>query len=84
MKTKIILTVCLDALVAVISVYGQTLSAKAKIDFPFSVEGKVLPAGQYEFVRDASATVFRVNGEGGNSTLVPILTRLAGDLHATP
>lgn len=83
-KTKIMLTVSLIALLGMMSAYGQPSSIKAKIDFPFTVEGKVLPAGQYEFVRDDAAQVFRVQGEGKTSALVPILTRLAGEMHTTP
>jgi hypothetical protein len=86
-KTKIMLTAGLIALLAVMSGYGQQSgqpSLKAKIDFPFTVEGQVLPAGQYEFVRDNKALVFRVQGEGKNYTLAPILTRIAGEMHTTP
>ncbi len=85
MKTKIMLTVSLIALLAVTSGYGQQWSSlKVKIDFPFTVEGKVLPAGEYEFVRDNSAPVFRVTDGAKNGTLAPILTRIAGAMHTTP
>ena len=83
MKTKIMLTMSLIALLAVTSGYGQQSSVKAKIDFPFTVEGKVLPAGDYEFVRDTSALVFRVTSEGKDRALVPVVTRLAGETHTT-
>lgn len=84
MRTKIMLTVGLMALLAVTSGYGQQSSLKAKIDFPFSVEGKVLPAGEYGFVRDMSAQVFRVTSEGKDKALAPIVTRLNGEIHNTP
>jgi hypothetical protein len=83
-KTKIMLTVSLMALLAVTSGYGQQFSLKAKIDFPFTVGSKVLPAGEYEFALDNSAEVFRVTGGGKNLTLASILTRTAGAMHTTP
>ena len=85
MKTKIMLTVGLILLLAAISGYGQqTKLIKAKIDFPFTIEGKVLPAGQYELMRDDPAMSFRVQGEGMNSGLAIILTRITGEMHASP
>lgn len=78
------LTAGLFLLLAVMSGYGQPASAKAKIDFPFTAGGKVLPAGQYEFVRDATAPVFNVQGEGKNFVVAQVITRLAGAMHTTP
>jgi hypothetical protein len=86
-KTKIMLTAGFIALVAVMSGYGQVSgrpSVIAKIDFPFTVGRTVLPAGQYEFVRDDTALVFKVQGEGKNVAVAPIITRLAGEMHTTP
>ena len=83
MKTKIMLAVGLVALLAGVSAYGQPYSLKAKIDFAFKVEGKVLPPGEYEFTRDAQAQNFRIQDNGKNGALAPVLTRLGGDLHAT-
>jgi len=84
MKTKIMLTVSLIALLAVASGYGQQSTLKAKIDFPFTVEGKVLPAGQYDFVLEGMSAVFRVTDGDKNSVLAPFITRLAAEMHATP
>ena len=87
MKTKIMLALSLILLLAVTSGYGQPVhqsSITVKIDFPFNVSGKVLPAGVYEFVRDDRAGVFRVTGEGKHQTLAPILTRIAGETHTSP
>ena len=63
MKTKILVTVGLFALLAVMSGYGQEPSIKAKIDFPFAVEGKVLPAGQYSLMRDTDPTFAIILGQ---------------------
>ncbi|MCX6567496.1 MAG: hypothetical protein NT147_00395 [Candidatus Aminicenantes bacterium] len=82
MKTKVMLTVGLLALFAVMSGYGQPSILKAKIDFPFKVESQVLPAGQYEFTQDSQGTAFRVQGEGKNGALVMILTQMAAERHA--
>ena len=84
MKTKIMAAAGIFALLAGMSLYGQQPTINAKIDFSFTVEGKVLPPGQYEFRRDTEAKVFRVQGEGKNGALANILTRLAGDMHTTP
>jgi hypothetical protein len=85
MKMKVLLAMCLLALLAGGSVYGQSPeSIKAKIDFPFTVEGKVLPAGNYEFTRTNPPVDFRVTEEGKNVTMVPIMTRLSGEMHTTP
>jgi hypothetical protein len=85
MKTKMMLAVGLVALLTVVSGYGQQqYSVKAKIDFPFKVGDKVLPAGDYEFVRDTQAMVFRIQGQGQEAkegAFVPILTRLASEFH---
>lgn len=84
MKARIMVAVGIFVLLAGMSMYAQPQALKAKIDFSFTVEGKVLPAGQYEFTRDSLAQVFRVEGEGKNIALVPILTRLSGEMHTTP
>lgn len=84
MKTKIMVAAGIFALLAGMSMYGQQPVINAKIDFSFTVEGKVLPPGQYEFRRDSGAKEFRVQGEGKNGALAMILTRLAGDMHTTP
>ncbi len=84
MKVKILVTAGIFGLLAVMAAYGQHLPITAKIDFPFTVEGKALPAGQYEFVREAQGEAFRVQGEGKNAAMATIMTRLAGDMHTTP
>lgn len=78
MKTKNILTASLIVLLAVTSGYGQTPTVKAKIPFPFTVEGKVLAAGDYTFARNDMDTEFTVTGAGKNLVLAPILTRING------
>jgi hypothetical protein len=87
MKTRVMLTASFFVLLAVMCAYGQQGPIKSKIDFPFTVAGKVLPAGQYEFVRDNTALSilsFRVQGEGKMGALAPVLTRIAGAMHTTP
>jgi hypothetical protein len=84
MKTKIMLVVGLIALLSGVSVFAQQqYTIKAKIDFSFKVEGKMLPAGEYEFTRDAQGMTFRIQGQGKNGVVVPILTRMASDIHTT-
>lgn len=82
MKTRIMLTVGLFAFLAAAAAYGQPLAVRAQIDFPFTVEGKVLPAGTYDFTRDDSASAFRVT-DGKNGALALVQTRLAGAIHTS-
>lgn len=84
MKPKIVVALCFFAFLAATSGFGQMPAINAKIDFPFTVAGKALPAGPYSFVRDASALVFRVSGEGKNAAVAEILTRLTAELQPTP
>jgi hypothetical protein len=60
---------------AAVAAFGQA-PFRAQIDFPFTVNGKALPAGIYSFIRDASVGVFRV-ADGKNEAIAPILTRIA-------
>jgi len=77
MKVKMLLSATVIVLMAAAVGFGQPPVLKAKIDFPFTVEGKALPAGQYEFIRDSMATTFRVTDGGKNSHLIPVITRIA-------
>lgn len=79
MKTRITVLLGLSLVLAAMYVYGQTTAVKAKIDFPFTVEGKVLPAGQYEFTRNEDGSSFQIQGEGPHMALAMTLTRLDGE-----
>ena len=83
MKAKILAVTGIFAILAVMSVYGQQSMIKATVDFPFMVGNKTLPAGPYEFARDADAQSFVVRG-GGNSAVIGVITRFARELHTTP
>jgi hypothetical protein len=86
-KTKIMLVLSLIILVGSASGYAQSsppASINVNIDFPFTVAGKTLPAGDYSFTADNTGNVFRVQGQSKIGTLAPILTRLAGEMHTTP
>ena len=76
------LTLGLMVLVATLSMYGQTV-VKAKVAFPFTVEGKALPAGQYVFTLQESGDVFRVVGEG-KDVMATVVTRLGGEMRSAP
>jgi hypothetical protein len=73
----------LIVLVAALSAYGQTPTVKAKIAFPFTVEGKALPAGTYEFILQESGDAFRVQGEG-KDVMANVITRLGGEMRSAP
>jgi hypothetical protein len=82
-KTKILVTVSFLTLLAVVSAYGQN-AITANIAFQFTAGGKMLPAGQYQFIRDANDKTFRIAGPKGASALVPIMTRLGAAIHTSP
>lgn len=84
MKFRILLIAGFFAVLAVTAVFGQPSAVKAQIGFPFTVEGKVLPSGTYDFVRDEVAGIFKVSDEKGNEVAAPIHTRLAAAAHAVP
>jgi hypothetical protein len=84
-KRSVVMTLSLIVFLAVTSGYAQAQERVAgQIAFPFTVGAKTLPAGQYEFVRDATTPVIRVVSGGKNVALAPIITRLAGAMHTTP
>jgi hypothetical protein len=84
MKTRVLLSLGLFLLLAVSSVFGLQSSIKTNVEFSFTVGGKVLPAGEYQFQRNDPGTAFRVQGAGKNGVTVLIVTRLGGEMHATP
>ena len=85
-RTLAMLSLSLSLLMAA-SAYSQTAPTmvRAKIPFPFSAAGKVLPAGQYEFTPDSGATAVRITGsdKGAPAVLQLISTRLAAGIHTT-
>jgi hypothetical protein len=81
---KAMLSATLIVLMAAVAGYGQPQSLKLTVDFPFMVEGKALPAGSYDFVRDETATAFRVTDGGKNSFYIPVITRIAGPRNEIP
>ncbi len=80
MKTRITVLLGLSLLLAASVVYGQVPTLKAPIDFAFTVEGKVLPAGEYKISKTEDGNAFRIQGEGKEGALALIITRLGGDM----
>lgn len=76
MKNRALFVIGLFALMTA-AVFAQTPQVRAQIDFSFTVENKTLPAGTYDFIRDDTASVFRVTDNGKNEAMAPIMTRLA-------
>ncbi len=86
MKTKILFTV---SLVALLAATLQSVNAepvfRMNIPFQFTVEGKVFPAGQYDFTHYAGHDYIEVRAVAkGPSVNVLVLTRLAAGMHTTP
>ena len=85
MRTKMMVLFSLLTLLTAGFVYGQSRVVKADIPFAFNVESKTLPAGQYQFIPDTSATTMKILGPGkGSSALAMIVTRMAAEIHTTP
>lgn len=83
MKKRILVLLGVMLLLSAAVAYGQPIEVKAPVDFAFTVEGKVLPAGQYVFTRTDDGTAFRVQGvgkEAKDGALALIITRLAGEM----
>jgi hypothetical protein len=72
----------IGALTAVLLMAGTAASAdvlEAKVPFPFVVNGKTLPAGQYTIERAGMGeSVLLIRGEHGNDATVFVGTRPAG------
>ncbi|MEN6536539.1 MAG: hypothetical protein ABFD89_22980, partial [Bryobacteraceae bacterium] len=84
MKLGNVLLSSLLIVLVVLSVHGQSLALKANIPFEFTVGGKSLPPGQYEFTTEKNGDAIRVKGVGKNAhVLAPVLTRLSGALHTS-
>ena len=64
------------------SLYAQQ-KISANVPFDFIVAGKVLPAGNYDFVRSPDERSIRVSG-GKESAVALVLSRLAAGMHTTP
>ena len=85
MRTKILVTIGVLTVLVVTCAYAQGQSVRAKIPFQFTVSGKVLPAGQYDFMRDANDEAIRVVGERKTPGVIAmIVTRLGAGIHTTP
>ena len=85
MRTRTLLISSVSILLFVLFAVGQTVQLRAKIPFAFTVSGKVLPAGQYDFIPTANFEAIEVRGSGAStSVFLGVVTRLAGALHTTP
>ena len=81
MKRRICVRVSLITLLAVSLGYGQML-VRANVPFEFTVQGKVLPAGQYQLARESGKEMIRVSGTAkGAFVVTPVITRLSPAVH---
>ncbi len=85
MKTKILLAVSVLTLLTATSALAQLQSLRANVPFEFTVGAKVLPAGQYQFVRQTGDASIRVTGaDKGQAAVAMVVTRLWGGIHTSP
>jgi hypothetical protein len=83
MKKIVWLSLGLVLFFTTMTAYGKMPVLKSMINYPFTAGDKTFPAGMYEFVLDETGELFQVMGEG-NTVLVPIVTRLGGDMRSVP
>ena len=82
-KTLMMLTASI-LLVAAFASGQELIVANAKIPFAFSVAGKVLPAGEYNFVNDPINAITVSSIDKKVTAVVPIVTYLDKEMHTTP
>ncbi len=85
MKTKIAVTMGLVALLAMVIGSAHAAQAlRANIPFQFVVEGKALPAGEYDFIQSPDKQSIQViPTKKGPSADALVLTRLGKGIHTT-
>jgi hypothetical protein len=84
-RTRTLVVASLSILLVALFAFGQSVQLKAKIPFAFTIAGKVLPAGQYEFTTGSNFETIEVRGStAGASAIAVVMTRLAGAMHTTP
>ena len=72
-------------LAAVFASAQGPISVNAKIPFAFSIGGKALPAGQYNFAEGSDFKTMTVRSSDGKASVIAqIITRLAAEMHTTP
>jgi hypothetical protein len=85
MKTNITKIGLVILLVATFGLAQLEHKISAKIPYEFTAAGKLLPAGQYDFIYDAGSRQVTIRGtEKGSGVMMPIITLLAGAIHTTP
>jgi len=84
LKTRIAIAVSLLTILAVTLAYGQS-SGHLNIPFKFMVGKKEMPAGKYEFVKQAgsSSILLLRNQDTGSAVHLPVIERLARTEPAT-
>ena len=74
MRMKVLMSLCLLALLPSSAAFGQK-RIRADIPFDFHVSGKLLPAGEYRFIRaDDNKSVLLMIGKGDQSAPNPTTT----------
>jgi hypothetical protein len=53
----------------------------ANVPFPFQVESKTMPAGEYRFTTDLQTRLVNIQGPKDSDAVVPFLTTLAAQSH---
>ncbi len=86
MRMKIVVPIGLFVLLATGFGFAQIQtiqSLRANIPFQFVVEGKTLPEGEYNFIRNEGSFQV-VSVKKGPSAVALVITMLGGEIHTTP
>jgi hypothetical protein len=84
MRFRILTSVSLLVLLMSSFAYAQRPLLHGNVPVKFSAGGRELPAGQYTFSRDSEGKWITIEGPGKTSIRVPVVTRLAAQMHTTP
>src|SRR5581483_8254495 len=69
-KTQLILSAGLSALLGTATLNAQQWTAIADVPFTFHTEQQTFPAGKYHIAESNSSTIFRLDGPEGRSVFV--------------
>lgn len=76
MKKQILMTICLAFALAALPAYAQSGGVRAKVPFRFTVNGKILPAGEYTMT--ANAHLLKIQDDHGRPVAIVLADYISG------
>ena len=80
MKKRLSVSLGFLLLLAVVFAYGQQMTLKVPVSFPFMVVAKTLPAGEYQLMKTENGAAFRIMSGDKEGALAMVVTRLSRDM----